>query len=84
MKIVGKIRKLGEFCKTNFELLAGNFEEMLEIWRKFEEFWTDYVEVFWTFLWNLVKVSEDCWKNYGVIFRLILEKLWGNIGVILY
>ncbi len=37
---------LGEFWKTNFELLAENIEEMLEIWRKFEEFWTDFVEVF--------------------------------------
>ncbi len=26
---------LDEFWKTNFELLAGNFEEMLKIWRKF-------------------------------------------------
>ncbi len=26
---------LGEFQKTNFELLKGNFEEMLEIWKKF-------------------------------------------------
>ncbi len=24
-----------EFWKTNFGLLAGNFEEMQEIWRKF-------------------------------------------------
>ncbi len=26
-----KIRTLGEFWKTNFELLAGNFKEMSEI-----------------------------------------------------
>ncbi len=31
LKIIGKMRTLGEFWKTNFELLAGNFEEMLEI-----------------------------------------------------
>ncbi len=29
------MRTLGEFWKTNFELPAGNFEEMWEIWRKF-------------------------------------------------
>ncbi len=35
MKIFGKMRTSGEFCKTNFELFAQNFEEMLEIYRKF-------------------------------------------------
>ncbi len=35
MKIFGKMRTLREFWKTNFELLAGNFKELLEIWRKF-------------------------------------------------
>ncbi len=46
---------------------VGNLEKI------FEEFWTDYVEVFWTFLGNLVKVSKYCWKNYGVNVGLILK-----------
>ncbi len=29
------MRTFGEFWKTNFELFAQNFEEMLEIWKKF-------------------------------------------------
>ncbi len=45
----GKMRTLDEFWKRNFDLLAGN-KEMLEIWRKFEEFWTDFVVVFRIFL----------------------------------
>ncbi len=57
---------------------VGNLEKI------FEKFWTDYVEILWTFLWNLVKVSKNCWKNYGINVGLILGKLWGNIGVILY
>ncbi len=32
LKIFGKICTLGKFWKTNFELLTGNLEEMLEIW----------------------------------------------------
>ncbi len=40
MKIFGKIRTLGEFWETNFEILERNFKEMLEIWRKFlRNFW---------------------------------------------
>ncbi len=36
MKILGKMRTLGESRKiTNFELLAENFKEVLEIWKKF-------------------------------------------------
>ncbi len=35
MKIFGKMRTLGDFWEKNFELLSGNFEEMLEIWKKF-------------------------------------------------
>ncbi len=31
----GKIPTSGEFCNTNFELFAQNFEEMLEICRKY-------------------------------------------------
>ncbi len=72
------MRTLGEFRKTNFELLVGNFEKI------FEEFWTGYVEIFWTFSWNLVKISKNCWKNYGVNVGLILGKIWGNIGVLSY
>ncbi len=34
-KIFGKVRRLGDFCKTNFELFAQNFDGMLEIYRKF-------------------------------------------------
>ncbi len=29
------MRTLGEFWKTNYELHAENFEEMLKIWKKF-------------------------------------------------
>ncbi len=84
MKIFGKIRTLGEFWKTNFELLAGNWRNVGNLEKIFEEFLTDYVEVFWTLLWNVVKISKNCWKNYGVNVELILGKLWGNVGVILY
>ncbi len=35
MKIIGKMFTLGEFWKTNFVLLARNFEGMLEFWKKF-------------------------------------------------
>ncbi len=34
-KFFWKIRTSGEFCKINFELFAQNFEEMLEICKKF-------------------------------------------------
>ncbi len=57
---------------------VGNFKKI------FEEFWTEYVKIFWTFLWNLVKISNNCWKNYKVNVGLILGKLWGNIEVIFY
>ncbi len=55
---------------------VGNLENISE------EFWTDFVEVFWIFLWNLVNISKNCWKNFGV--NVNLGKLWGIIRVILY
>ncbi len=56
---------------------VGNLEKI------FEEFGTDYVEVFWTFLWNFIKISKNCWKNYGVKYWINFGKIRGNIGVIL-
>ncbi len=79
MKIFGKTRTWGE--PTTPGKLWGNVGNLEKI---FEEFWTGYVEVFWKFLWNLVKISKNCWKNYRVNIGLILGKLWGNIGVIVY
>ncbi len=83
MKIFGKIRTLCEFWKTNFLLLAENWN-VANSEKIFEEFWTNFVEVFWICLWNLVKISKNCWKITGVNFKLILGKLWGNNRVILY
>ncbi len=50
---------------------VGNLEKISE------KFWTDFVEVFCTFLWNLEKISKNCWKNYGI------NKCWINFGKIM-
>ncbi len=73
LKIFGKLRTLGEFWKTNFELLAGNFKEMLEIRRKFLRKFGLTLQKYFEFFMKSIKISKNCWKNFGVNVNLIWE-----------
>ncbi len=68
------------FELTNFELLAGNLEEMMEIWRKFLR----NFGILNIFMKSCENFKKNVRKIFGVDVGLIFGKLWGNIGVILY